>query len=172
MANLYSYNTSSAYKLNEFEFKRSLEKENIKADEKVERSSAKGTRKVARRSLKPAAVLMAVLCFAIAFTIVNGYVKINEAYGKISDLDAEYNKIVAANQDLQVKIDKAVDLEQLQLIAEEKYGMIRPERSQVFYVDMEQEDYAVTSKNSEKKSEEVAMNGVTGTITGTMNIFK
>ena len=169
MANLYSYNTSSAYKLNDFEIGRKPVSKELHHDEKkVNQNRMPSSNKRARRSLKPVAVLMTVLCFAVAFIIVNGYVKINE----ISKLDAEYNKVVAANQDLQVKIDKAVDLEQLQQVAEEKYGMIRPERSQVFYIDMEQEDYAVTNNNKEMKNEEVTMNGVTGTITGTMNIFK
>ena len=173
MANLYSYNTSSAYKLNDFEVgRRNAAIKLHDVDKRVNRTRKTATHTATRTAIKPAALLMVALCFAIAFIIVNGYVKINEAYGEIADLEAEYNSVVAANQDLQVKIDKTVDLEQLQLIAEEKYGMIRPERSQIFYVDMEQSDYAETKNDNKKAEEEVAMNGVTGTITGTMNIFK
>lgn len=171
MANLYSYNTSSAYKLNDFEIGRRPVSDRLHSEEKMSKER-KAAHTVTRKSFKPAALLMTALCFAVAFIIVNGYVRINEAYGRISELDAEYTRIVAANQDLQVKIDKTVDLEQLQRIAEEEYGMLRPERSQIFYVDMEQADCVAANSNSKTKNQEVTMNGVTGTITGAMNIFK
>ncbi len=169
MSNLYKYNTSSAYKLDwDFETKRQTEKERLHTKErKTEKRSISRT-----SGFKFAGLVRIAFCFAVAFLIVNGYVKINEAYNGIAQLEKEYNDIVATNQDLQVKIDKAVDLEQLQNVANEKFGMVRPERYQMFYVDMQQGDFAKTYAKEENSDAKVAMKGVTGTITSAMNIFK
>ena len=109
----------------------------------------------------------------MAFAVVSGYVSINEANNEISALRAEYNDIVAGNQALQVKIDKAIDLNQLQEIAGEKFGMVRPERYQMFYVDLEMGDYAenTADKTRIEKEEKINVAGVPGIITGALNIF-
>ncbi len=169
MSNFYKYNTSSAYKLDwDFETKRQTENEQLHTRErKTEKKNISRT-----RGFKLAGLIRVAFCFAVAFLIVNGYVKINEAYNGIAKLEKEYNDIIATNQDLQVKIDKAVDLEQLQNVANEKFGMVRPERYQMFYVDMQQGDFAKTYAREEKSDTKVAMKGVTGTITSAMNIFK
>lgn len=171
MSNLYGYNTSSAYKLEiDFDVKRRSESTRLHRNDSRTETKAKAAGK--RQSIKLANILRVALCFVVAFVIVNGYVKINEAYNEIAQLEEKYNKVVATNQDLQVKIDKAVDLEQLQSIANEKYGMVRPERYQMFYVDMEQGDVAETYADREDTKKNVAMSGVAGTITSAMNIFK
>ncbi len=168
MSNLYGYNTSSAYKLeNGFERKSEdlrLHRKDVKAETKT-RSTGRS------KTIRLSSVLKVAVFFALAFVVVSGYVKINEAYNHIAQLEKEYNRIVATNQDLQVKIDKAVDLEQLQSIANEKYGMVRPERYQMFYVDMEQGDVAETYADNDKSEKNMAMNGVAGTITSAMNLF-
>lgn len=169
MSNLYGYNTSSAYKL-EIDFGATVRSENAGLHRNDSKTETKATEK--RHSIKLSNILRVALCFVVAFVIVNGYVKINEAYNEIDQLETKYNKVVAANQDLQVKIDKAVDLEQLQSIANEKYGMVRPERYQMFYVDMEQDDIAETYADKDDTQKNVAMSGVAGTITSAMNIFK
>ena len=46
-----------------------------------------------------------------------------------------------------VKIDKTIDLNQLQNVAGEKLGMVRPERYQMFYVDLEMGDKTENAKN-------------------------
>ena len=119
-------------------------------------------------------VVGVVVAFAMAFAIVNGYVAINEANNEISSLKAEYNNIVASNQAIQVKIDKAVDLKELQTVAGEKYGMIRPERYQMFYIDLEMKDFSENTRGNEKvaKQDKVRVTGVPGIITGTLNIFQ
>lgn len=170
MSNLYGYNTSNAYKLDSgFDAVKRTQNEGLHV--KQNKTGAKdATRNRAAKNMVN--FLRIVLCFAVAFVIVNGYVRINEAYSQVSKLEKEYNDIIATNQDLQVKIDKAVDLEQLQNIANDKFGMVRPERYQMFYIDMQQGDYAETYADNVKTRERVAMSGVAGTITGAMNIFK
>ncbi|MBO4941387.1 MAG: hypothetical protein J6D15_04210 [Clostridia bacterium] len=166
MSNLYSYNTSSAYKL-DYTYDAMRHNESKRLHEESKKSENKK-----HSFLNITNFIRVALCFAIAFVIVNGYVKINEAYSSVAKLEKQYNEIVATNQDLQVKIDKAVDLEQLLTIANEKFGMISPERYQMFYVDLSQNDFAQVCSDENNRETEVAMSGVTGTITGAMNIFK
>ena len=174
MSNLYGYNTSSAFKVEiGFDTNGNTDNKRLHTNDK-DNKTAERTRTAAKKhsAFNVTNFLRVAICFAVAFVIVNGYVKINEARGRVAQLEKQYNEIVAANQDLQVKIDKAIDLEQLQTVANEKFGMVRPERYQMFYVDMEQGDASeiYVAKDSTKKK--VAMNGVTGTITSAMNIFK
>ena len=170
MSNLYGYNTSSAYKI-EIGFDTAQKT----ADERLHTNDKRNKRAQSPKTTTRFNIvnfLRVAICFAVAFAIVNGYVKINEARGELSQLEKQYNEILATNQDLQVKIDKAIDLEQLQTVANEKFGMVRPERYQMFYVDMEQGDVIETYASKDTARKKVAMNGVTGTITSAMNIFK
>ena len=170
MANLYGYNTSTARKLDntDAEYGQNLHKElhNIT-------TAKRSTRKVAKPKNRVSGLVTVALCFAMAFAIVSGYVSINEANNEISALRAEYNDIVAGNQALQVKIDKVIDLNQLQELAGEKFGMVRPERYQMFYVDLEMGDFAenTANKTRNEKEEKINVAGVPGIITGALNIF-
>lgn len=174
MANLYGYNTSSAHKLESYSYsspgkKPSGEKTLEKRQKKQEAAKKKN------RALKNiAATLKLLAVFGVAFAIINGYVAINEANSGVAKLKKEYETALAENQDLQAKIDKAIDPKQLQSIAGEKFGMVRPERYQMFYIDMNQEDVSENIANSEIKDEKqaVAASGVLGTVIGKMKLFK
>ncbi len=174
MSNLYGYNTSSAFKVEiGFDSYGKTDNKRLHTNDK-DYKEYRRTRTASKKhtSFRLANFLRVAICFVVAFVIVNGYVKINEARGRVTQLEKQYNDIVAANQDLQVKIDKAIDLEQLQAVACEKYGMVRPERYQMFYVDMEQSDTGEIYAAKDGSRKKVAVNGVTGTITSAMNIFK
>ncbi len=170
MSNLYGYNTSSAYKI-EIGFNSAEQTANERLHI-IDKKNKRIERQKTTTRFNVVNFLRVAICFAVAFAIVNGYVKINEARGNVAQLEKQYNEILATNQDLQVKIDKAIDLEQLQNVANEKFGMVRPERYQMFYVDMEQGDAVETYASEDNSRKKVAMNGVAGTITSAMNIFK
>ncbi len=176
MANLYGYNTSTARKLSEFDsmygrdLQKELRKENKEPDLKIIKAKAAPR---AKAKAKFSNVLLVILCFAMAFTVASGYVAINEADNEISKLVDEYNSIVASNQAIQVKIDKAVDLKELQTVAGEKFGMVKPERYQMFYVDLEMDDFAESKKDEKHKEEGTfAGMGAPGIITGTLNLLQ
>lgn len=171
MANLYNYNTSTARKLDDAEivYGRNLHKE-------LQRQARKNSNIDAKPKTKKGIsnIVMVAMCFLMAFAVVDGYVKINEANNEISSLANEYNDIVASNQALQVKIDKAVDLKELQTLAGEKFGMMRPERYQMFYVDLEMEDSIenTVAKGKEENQDRLAKMGAVGIITGTLNLVQ
>lgn len=174
MANLYNYNTSSAYKLDQNYLDRKKKNEENRAAEEreKERKKALALKQQHERRIKMLIAIAAV--FVMSFIVVNRYVEINEAQNAINKLQGEYNSIVASNQDLQAKIDKAVDLKKLQVIASEKFGMVRPERYQMFYIDMQQVDKAenVAQDKEGYEKEKIAVQGVPGTLISSMKIFK
>ena len=177
MANLYGYNTSTAHKIYETDrnYGQNLHRE-IQTEKKIAANKAAAKKIASRPKAKNSftSFALVVMAFVMAFAVVSGYVAINEANNEISSLADEYNNIVADNQALQVKIDKAVDLSQLQTVAGEKFGMIRPERYQMFYVDLGMNDYSESTSDKVKteKEEKIAGMGVPGVITGALNIFR
>lgn len=170
MANLYGYNTSTARKLSDADIKygHNLHKELHNINNTKTRAA-----KASKPQKKHSGFLTVAFCFVMAFAVVSGYVSINEANNEISALRAEYNDIVAGNQALQVKIDKVIDLNELQEVAGEKFGMVRPERYQMFYVDLEMGDYVENTEGKKlaEKEEKINVAGVPGIITGALNIF-
>ncbi len=174
MANLYSYNTGTARKLDstDFNYGPNLRREIEKEVNLVKKARPTKTKAKAHRGIK--GIVAVTLMFAMAFSVVSGYVAINEAENEISELRDEYNSIVASNQSIQVRIDRAIDLKQLQTIAGERYGMVSPERYQMFYVDLGMEDYAESAslREQKEKQQRVTISGVPGIITGTLNIFR
>ncbi len=172
MANMYAYNTSTARKLSDADFSYG---HNLRSEiqKEVNKTAKKAMPKASQKRGKKGFVSV-VLAFAMAFSVVSGYVSINEANNEISRLKNEYNSIVADNQALQVKIDRTIDLGQLQSIAGEKYGMVSPERYQMFYVDLEMGDFSESTdvKIKNEQTKKMAISGVPGIITGALNIFQ
>ena len=170
MSNMYSFNTSTARRLDgDYGYRYDFQNEFRTEKTKVEKSNTKAKAKPAFGK-----IVAFVLAFAAAFVIVNGYVSINEANNEIATLRNEYNDVLATNQSIQVKIDKTIDLNQLQNVAGEKLGMVRPERYQMFYVDLEMGDKTENAKKSKLQTSEktIAVTGAPGIITGTLNIFQ
>lgn len=157
-----SFNTSSAYKLETYE--------NRQKDMTTHKTRAnrKNPRKALVRKIKRYAMVATIV--VLAFMMVKGYVALDELDGTITGLKKEYNSITAKNQAIQAEIDKNLDLEELQRIAADEYDMSRPERYQVFYVDMGGKDMGktVTEEKEEKKN---SIEGASGMLVDSMNIF-
>ncbi len=174
MANIYNYNTSSAHKLDyNYLDKQIKEKRNAELEARNREKERALTQKQMREKRVKTFALV-VVAFMLSFIVINRYVEINEARNAMNKLQKEYNSIVAANQDLRAKIDKAVDLKKLQTVASERFGMVRPERYQMFYIDMQQADKAenVAREKDGNEREKIAVQGVPGTLISNMKMFK
>lgn len=176
MANMYGYNTSSAHKTEVYADDLGQERRTAAQKRREEIKRVQEARRAAKvnAQLRFRKMLGVAACFVMAFLIISRYVAINEANTEISNLKDEYNNIVASNQDLQAKIDKAIDLKKLQTVASEKFGMVKPERYQIFYVDMQQGDFSenIAANKADDERKKVAVTGVPGTIIGSMKLFK
>lgn len=159
-----SWNTSSAYKMDSFVSENKPAETHKRPDKKKVNNKALFVRKVKKYAMI-ATVLM------LAFMIVRGYVALDEQTGNITNLKKEYNSIIAENQAIQAEIDSTLDLEELQRVATEEYGMTRPERYQISYVDMGLSDSGAVVADNESEKEEPSLAGASGMLVGSMNIF-
>lgn len=160
-----SWNTSSAYKLDEFAYA----SEQNETHKKPVRKKKINKKAAAVRKIKR--ILMIATVFVLAFMMVRGYVALDEMDGNIANLKKEYNSITAQNQAIQAEIDGSLDIDELQSIATEKYGMIRPERYQMFYIDMHYGDSGVHIAEGESEKDEPSLTGASGMLVDSMNIF-
>ncbi len=98
-----------------------------------------------------------ILFFIVAAVILlSKNVQVTEQKNKVSDLKKEYNAIVHENKKKEIEINQKIDLKKVEEIAISNYNMNRAKKSQIVYINVEQEDYAVingvTDSDNEKTS--------------------
>lgn len=168
---IYSYKSSNAHKLdyNDFEYRTKKGAAPKNENKRVKKVAAKKN-----AGVNPFAVFIIAAVFMAAFFTVKGYVQIYEADNKIADLKKDLRMIEADNQAVKAKVDKSVDLKNLQKTANEKFGMVRPENYQIFYVNLDFGDYSENMKkeNVEQAEENSHPEGVTGVLISSANMFK
>lgn len=92
-----------------------------------------------KRKLKVVGYL--TIGFFILFTISYQNSIINESFTKKESLKQELNSIKKTNEQLQVGIENALNLNAVEQSAKEKLGMQKPDNSQKVYVNLEKKDY-------------------------------
>lgn len=129
---------------------------------------AAARRKAAKRNKFKTVVKCAVI-FALAILMLYRYVQISESGAKINELQKEYNSLSGTAQELQSKIDKAIDLDGLERRAQEDLGMVRPDRNQIFYVDMNGDNYGEGAKTQETSG---SLSGASGSMIRAIDMIK
>ncbi len=132
-------------------------------------SRVSAAQKRAARKGKLKTFIKCAIVFVLAIFMVYRYVQISETGAKINELQKKYSGLSGSAQELQSKIDKSIDLEGLEKRAEEDLGMVRPDRNQIFYVDMNGDNYGESVK-SEEKSEGIS--GASGSIIRAIDMIK
>lgn len=64
---------------------------------------------------------------------------------EINKLNSQYNAAIVTNEGVQASIDKSVELGNLEAVAKNELGMVEPDSSHVFYIDMAAKDEVVKS---------------------------
>lgn len=126
----------------------------VQKKQKAAAKKKKGHRSLVQLYLKIACV------FLLCCTMLYRYAMILETNAKIADMKKEYQAIVAQNQAIQAKIDKNMELGTLEEYATGKRGMMRPDTSQIFYIDMQMGDAA---ENKDQESDTEGKNAIQGT---------
>ncbi len=109
------------------------------------------------------------IVFVLAIFMIYRYVMISETGAKINELQNTYTGLSGSAQELQSKIDKSIDLESLEKRAEEDLGMVRPDRNQIFYVDMNGDDYGESTESEAKTG---GISGASGSIIRAIDMIK
>ncbi len=112
--------------------------------------------------------------FACSLLVVYRYVLIWETGANAERLKNNYTAVVAENENIQAQLNTCVDLKELEKIANERLGMVRPERYQMFYIDMQNNDRSETVEISEDVVPQsgVPVTGVPGMLISALELLK
>ncbi len=119
------------------------------AEPKV-RVLTEGERRANKRKFKARIKAIAAIgiIFFMCLAMLYGQAAIFGKNQEIESLESEYGKVLVTNEGIQAEIDKSIELGNLESIAKNRLGMISPDSSQVFYVDMGAKDEVVRSSSS------------------------
>lgn len=131
------YNGTSAYKLDEQDYRVSTDvQENIEKRRQVR----VGKRAKFLKSLRTALTLACAFGACIAVLYANAV--IIEKASAVEALEAELSELTEQNTQMKLDIEKNTDLKKIEEIAINELGMKRPDKYQIVYVNVEQNDYA------------------------------
>ncbi|MBO5363984.1 MAG: septum formation initiator family protein [Clostridia bacterium] len=107
--------------------------------------------------------------FVMCFMMIYRYAMILETNDRITKLNQQIAELESANQFLEAKLDRALELGTLETYATEELGMIRPDTSQMFYVDVTMEDTTVTENGEEENR---VLQGTPGALVHAIRVLK
>ena len=108
--------------------------------------------------------------FLLCFLMIYRYAVILKANDTISKMTQQVAEIESNNQAIQFKIDRGLELGALEEYATTELGMMRPDSSQVFYIDMQLGDE--TASSTAENHEETALKGTPGALVHAIKVLK
>lgn len=106
--------------------------------------------------------------FLLCCLMIYRYAMILEANDHIEQLTKDCAAIEAKNQALQTKLDQGMELGALETYAKEELGMIRPDSSQVFYIDVTMENTMSGAEDGEQR----VLQGAPGALVHAFRVLK
>lgn len=155
------YNGTSAYKIDDIEYGiRSNAKDNIAKRQQI-RESKKAT---FIKRMRAFATFAGVFAVALGLLFTNAM--IIEKSSTVNDMQNELSELTEANNQMVLDIEKNLDLKKIEEIAINELGMKRPDKYQVVYVNVQQNDYAEVAKAEKESSGFAATFGAIGSSIG------
>ncbi len=136
---MYNGNSNLAYDLSLFEVDEEYEKK--KEQKREEKSHIRMTEKkaVARNGSIFATVVSAVLCIAVAFSILYSKVELAEYTAMISEVKTQLETEQRENDRLNAELDSMVTLDNVESIAATELGLQKTQSSQINFVTLNTE---------------------------------
>lgn len=136
---MYNGNSNLAYDLSLFEVDEEYEKK--KEQKREEKSHIRMTEKkaVARNGSVFATVVSAVLCIAVAFSILYSKVELAEYTAMISEVKTQLETEQRENDRLNAELDSMVTLDNVESIAATELGLQKTQNSQINFVTLNTE---------------------------------
>lgn len=136
---MYNGNSNLAYDLSLFEVDEEYEKK--KEQKREEKSHIRMTEKkaVARNGSIFATVVSAVLCIAVAFSILYSKVELAEYTAMISEVKTQLETEQRENARLNAELDSMVTLDNVESIAATELGLQKTQNSQINFVTLNTE---------------------------------
>ncbi|MBQ7986268.1 MAG: septum formation initiator family protein [Clostridia bacterium] len=139
------YNGNLAY---DWEFYENTARVQKKVTEHKQQTKAKAKAKAAKlhRTVSICAIMLA-LC---AGFMISRNVAVYESRNEVEALQKELNQLKEYSSQKAFELDQSLDLELIEETAKKKLGMTRPEKYQIVYVNIKQDDVTeVTAKEVE-----------------------
>lgn len=133
MAKNYRANGSAAYDIYQDTAARPLLQPKRLPDAPVRFPPVKKTK--AKLSVAPLTILGVVAVVVMCFVLIHSYASLYEAESQVADLQQENSALQAQQEDLLLRYEKSVDLEEIAQRAE-ALGMHLPTADQIVYVDL------------------------------------
>ncbi len=149
-------NTSSAYRLYENEpvsVVRQDRTRRVKSNNKIVEHKQAVQQTAGAKRLPVKLIGNVLLACVAALLILFRYSAIVERDHQLEILKEERNAIVDENKRLQVEIDSALNLENVERIAMTELGMSKPEKYQTIYVNIQGDDYIEVAEEIEETAE-------------------
>ena len=136
---MYNGNSNLAYDLSLFETDEEYERK--KEQKREEKSHIRITEKkaVARNGSIFATVVSAVLCIAVAFSILYSKVELAEYTAMISEVKTQLETEQRENNRLNAELDSMVTLDNVESIAASELGLQKTQNSQINFVTLNTE---------------------------------
>lgn len=147
---------------------------NVKKTENVQKKKTaevqkKRNRLVLTRDVRQVITAVSVL-FLLCIGVLCRYATILSSNRQIKDLEKQYNTIISSNQAMQAKIDKQLEMGEIEKYAREELGMMKAESYQKFYIDMNMPDEGTAVKSGNRAQN--AVSGVPGTLMNAFRVLK
>lgn len=143
------YNGTSAYKIDNFEYVNAPAGD-VKESIERRKTIREGRKAEFMKRLRICSTMMAVFGITIGFLCTNAV--IIEKSTEVNDKKQQLTEITEANNQIVLDIERNLDLKKIEDIAINELGMKHPDKYQIVYVNVEQNDYAEIS-GKEKKPE-------------------
>lgn len=140
------YNGTSAYNFDDFDYGTATVEEKI--EKKV--SGRKSRKSVFMNRIYSAGMLFGIFAVAIALLITNAV--IIEKSSALNDMQTQLAQLKEENKKKVIDIESSLDHKRIEDIAINELGMKRPDKYQIVYVSVEQNDYAEVMQQPEKPS--------------------
>lgn len=137
--NAYQYETSPRKLQPSYDKESKKTRKNV-IDENKKQANNKTKLKKNKKN-KAKAVFYVTIGFIILFTISYRNSLINESFNKKESLKKELNSLKKTNEQLQVGIENALNLNTIEQEAKERSGMQKLTNNQKVYVNLEKKDY-------------------------------
>ena len=138
------YNGTSAYNFDNFSYGATSVKENIEARE-ISRSNKKAA---FVKRVQAFSVFFGIFAIAIALLVTNAI--IIEKSSTLNDMQTQLAELREENKKKTIDIESNLDHKRIEDIAINELGMKRPDKYQVVYVNVEQNDYAEVMQQPQK----------------------
>ncbi len=131
---------------------------NTELRRKADATAAKRAKAKQKKSNLVVALIYIAVIFAVALCLVTREVRLYEKSNRVHALQNQYEDAATATKQAMVASEQAVDLTTIEQVAMTKFNMSKPQKHQVIYINVCQDDYV--EKVADKQVGEDFYNGL------------